>query len=490
MIRPGIRHVAWILAWAIASGSGALWLAQRALGQFHAAFETDGRIAHRLLSQRVVQHDAVLATLALWQPGETADRSQMRLASVYPQIIDIAHRARAEEWPEGTPRESLAAAEAASRSAKRAAIASADLVAGRYWLVQAADPASHALLIDMRAVVPRGEWPIAPDQPVQARLDLDGQGLLLQGDASASGRWRFEFRKRLAADSQPFEFVAIRHVGWSELPWSLIAGWTLACALALVAFSAQRRQRIARRRAEELVRLGQVSRLNALGELAAGIAHELNQPLTAVLAGTQAARRMLDEAPPEIDSARDAMGHAVTQARRASEVVGRLRRAIERPGASDRVEAVRLDESVRNALHLIEPECRRRGLAPTVDSPSPVTVAADPVALEQVIHNLITNALQALERVPQAQRSLVIALTRDARHGMLTVRDTGPGIAPKVLPRIFDPFFTTRDGGLGLGLSLCETLVGGMGGRLSAHNVDTGGAEFVVVLPLADGSAR
>src|SRR5256885_17226962 len=113
----------------------------------------------------------------------------------------------------------------------------------------------------------------------------------------------------------------------SVLPWTAMLGWALGCALAVAALRALLRQRVARRRAEQLLQLGQVARLNTLGELAAGMAHELNQPLTAVLSNSQAARRLLAEDPPEMDAARQAMTQAAEQAKRASAVVGQIGRA-------------------------------------------------------------------------------------------------------------------------------------------------------------------
>jgi len=106
------------------------------------------------------------------------------------------------------------------------------------------------------------------------------------------------------------------------------------------------------------------------------------------------------------------------------------------------------------------------------------------VALEQIIHNLLTNALQAMEQVAEHSRALQLVLTRDATQGVLQVQDTGPGIAPDALAKVFAPFYSTREGGLGLGLSLCETLASGMGARLSAANLDTQGAEFILHMPL------
>ena len=110
---------------------------------------------------------------------------------------------------------------------------------------------------------------------------------------------------------------------------------------------------------------------------------------------------------------------------------------------------------------------------------------ADPVALDQIVHNLILNALQALEQVPATQRRLTLTARTVDGMGELAVADSGTGIAPEVLPRLFEPFLSTREGGLGLGLSLCETLASGMGGSLGAANADNGGAVFRLRLVLA-----
>lgn len=485
------RRWPWLLAWSLITALGCVVIGRLALTQLREAFETDMRIAHRLLSQRVVQHDAVMATLALLQPRRDASQSvqaEQRLGSVYPQILEVQRRDPGAAWPQ----DSLRIAEERSRQSHHAELADVDFAKGRYQLVMGADPTSHALLIDLRGTVPWNEWPMAPEQsPVRVTLDHAGQSFLLQPGQIAGTGWRFDFQKHLASDSQPFDVVAARQVGWSELPWGEMLAWAALVAALLGTWAAVLRQREARRRAEDLLRLGQVARLNSLGELAAGMAHELNQPLTAVLANTQAASRLLDEDPPELATARGAMLQAVEQARRASEVVGRLRRAIERPGPAGEMRPVLLQQAVRNALYLLEPEFKRRGVMQPdlAQAGQPGAVLADPVALEQVIHNLLMNALQALEQVAAPQRELTLALREDYGQGVLSVRDSGPGIPPDLLPHIFEPFFTTRDKGLGLGLSLCETLAGNMGGTLTAHNAAPHGAEFRLSLPLASAAA-
>lgn len=495
MLKAAKHRWGWLLAWVVLAVLGGVALARQELTRQREAFEADARIAHRLLSQRAAQQDAVLATLALLQPagtpGPTAQPEQ-RLPSVYPQILDVMHRGTGEDWPVDIPaaRAALAQAEAVSRQAGRVALAVSHLAVGRYRLVLAADPKSYALQIDLAAMLPWNEWPMPRETtPVRLTLEQDGQVFVVQPGRVQEGGWRFEFHKHLATDSQPFDVFAIRQVGWGELPWTWMLGWAAATAVLLAALQTALRQRAERRRAEELLRLGQVARLNTLGELAAGMAHELNQPLTAVLASTQAARRLLDEDPPELDTARGAMAQAAEQARRASAVVGRLRRAVERPDLSGQLGPVKLQDAVREVLYLLEPESTRRGVAPALQAPAPdVTVLAERVALEQIIHNLVMNALQALEQQPESQRRLTLSIGAEAGFGFLTVQDNGPGIPADVLPRIFEPFFSTRSGGLGLGLNLCESLAGNLGGTLAAANVAPHGARLRLSLPLSSPS--
>ena len=437
----------WLLVWCALTVLGGAVLARLALTQLREDFETDARIAHRLLSQRVVQHDAVMATLALLQsPRDAAGQTpEQRLSAVYPQILAVQRRDPGRAWPQG----GLGEAEAQSRQRQHAVLANADLAAGRYQLVLGADPASYALLIDLRDTVPWSEWPMTPDSsPVRVTLDHAGQQFVIQPGQLQGGGWRFDFRKTLAADSQPFDVVAVRQVGWQALPWGQCLAWAAT--------------------------------------VAAGMAHELNQPLTAVLANTQAASRLLADDPPELDTARSAMTQAVEQARRAANVVARLRRVVERPELAGQVQPVLLQDTVRNALYLLEPECSRRSVRPVVEASLPLlAVLAEPVALEQIIHNLLMNALQALEQVSPAERQLTLVINAQQGRGVLRVRDTGPGLCAELLARMFEPFFTTREAGLGLGLSLCETLAQGMGGTLSAHALQPRGAELRLSLPLA-----
>ena len=487
------QSLPWIAAWLAFALIGAAWLARSELANVRESFEVDARIMHRLLSQRASQHDAMLATLSLLQSQNAEAERERRLSAVYPQVIAVEKHAPGTPWPSNAT--ALNTAEETSRSASRPALGPVDFQQGRYWLVLASTPNSYALQIDAQAMVPWSEWPFSNqgrDSAVRVTLDHAGQSLPLQAGKLFDARWRFDFRKRLATESQPFDVVVTRCVSWSELPWRWMIAWLLGTAALLAALATLMHQRRERARAQELLRLGQVARLNTLGELAAGMAHELNQPLTAVLANTQAAMRLLKESPPEIDTAQTAMQRASEQARRASDVLTRLRRTVERPDTQAERVRVRLTEAVRDALYLLEPQCREHRVTTEILSDRDVEVLADPVALVQIIHNLVTNALHALDQMDARERRLTFTISQTETHGELRISDNGPGIAPDALPRLFEPFFSTRSdaGGLGLGLSVCESLVSNMDGHITAQNRSPRGAEFIVTLPLATPSVR
>jgi signal transduction histidine kinase len=472
-------RLGWIAAGLVLSLLGAWLIAQRGLQAQRAAFETDARIVHRLLSQQVVQHDAVLSTLALLEPERT--EALPRLSAVHPRLLGVLARAPGGAWADAA----LARAEAASRASGRAALAEGDLASGRYTLVLGAGDGAYALVIALKGLVPDADWPMdRASSPVRVALQWNGQSLPLQAGRPLDRGWRFDFDKVVAAESQPFHVVATRWVGWGELPWPGMAAWVLAVLAGLALLAHALRLREARQRAEALLRLGQLGRLNAMGEFAAGLAHELNQPLTAVLASTQAAQRLLADEPPALDTAREAMGRAGAQARRAAEVLARLRRGLEPPAGAAASLALDLGACVRDALHLLQPDIERRGVAVRWLASDPVVVRADPVAIDQIVHNLIANALQALDRQAGGPRELRLSVRRDGSSAVLDVADTGPGLPPEVLPRLFEPFFSTREGGLGLGLTLSESLAQAQGGRLSAGAAPGGGALFSLRLPL------
>lgn len=474
----------WLTGWLLLSVAAAGWLARAELQRLHEAFDADMRTAHRLLSLRAVEHEAILATLALLDVPQ-ADGAAQRLPAIYPRVLQVLRREGDRPWSDAALGDALASAEVASRRAGRAWGLVSGFERGELWVVQASDLASHALRIDLATLLPVAEWPFDAAEPVRVELAHAGHSWIIQSGSTATGGWRFVFSKPLAVRSQPFDVTAERRVGWGELPWWRMVGAAALGGCILAGAAMLQHQRVARRRAEELLRLGQLGRLNAMGELAAGLAHELNQPLTAMLAGTRAAQRLLDDDPPELETARAAMASASAQARRAADVLARLRRMVERPGGGDTMVDVDLRAAALSALHLVEPRLRAHDVQARLEGESGVVVHGEPVALEQIIHNLIGNALQAMEQVPPDRRWLTLAVDAAAGHGRLRVTDSGPGIPAAQRDRVFQPFYTTRAQGLGLGLSLCESLAAGMDGRLELADAPASGASFMLSLPLA-----
>jgi C4-dicarboxylate-specific signal transduction histidine kinase len=216
------------------------------------------------------------------------------------------------------------------------------------------------------------------------------------------------------------------------------------------------------------------------------MANDLNQPVTELLTNARIAHRVLQEDPPDLLTGQLAVQDALTNAQRVSDVINRLRYAVRQPDKSARLEDVDLPLLARRALHLLDPELRRHGIEARIEQDAEtISVRGDPQALEQIMHNLLLNAMQALDQVQISDRRLVISLGKSEKHGHFIVRDTGPGMPTDVLPHVFEPFFTTREGGLGLGLTLSESMADDMGGTLTAFNQLPHGAEFRLSLPLA-----
>ncbi len=474
-------RAAWAAATAALVLAGAAALVRWDIAQRREAFQVDARVAHRLLSQRAVAHEAILGTLTLLAPATEGEGGpEQRLPALYPQLLRVLRRDGTDAWGDAA----LDAAEARSRQSKHAELAAVDAAAGRFTVVQAGTPSSFALVVDAQRMVPWDGWPVARGGPVAVQLVGNGATLVLQPEPEARPLGLtagFVFAKTLAAPGQPFDLQLRRATGPAEWPWAALLLWGLAVGVGSAALAAARESRRERERAEARLRLAQTARLGALGELAAGIAHELNQPLAAMSANAQAARRLLDDEPPALDEARGALAAATAQARRAAEVVARLRRRVEQPGEVGALQPVDLADAARQALELLRPEFQARGVSLRFEGQAGAALA-DPVALQQIVHNLATNALVALEAVPAGRRELVVELGGDATTATLALRDSGPGVAPEALPRLFEPFFTTRPDGLGLGLPLCETLAQQMGARLTAAAAPPQGLRFTLTL--------
>lgn len=233
--------------------------------------------------------------------------------------------------------------------------------------------------------------------------------------------------------------------------------------------------------------LQRVQRVITVGEMASTLAHELNQPLAALVNYAAAARSMAAQGRTELLN--ESLTALSNQALRAADIVGRIRRWVRQHPETR--EPCDLNAAVEQSLALLlQAEARRHGIPVRLALlPEPLFVNADRVLLEQVILNLGLNALQAMQALPQGPGrpihppELLLRTTADSGHVCLQVLDRGPGLPPEVAQRLFEPFFTTRADGLGLGLNICRSIVESMGGETLARNREGGGALFEIRLP-------
>jgi two-component system sensor kinase FixL len=230
-------------------------------------------------------------------------------------------------------------------------------------------------------------------------------------------------------------------------------------------------------------RLMHVSRLAAVGEMAAGVAHELNQPLAAVANYAQACERLLGLPDPDLEEVRDALRQITAQAVRAGDIISRLR-GLTRPRDS-LGELTDVNALIRELADLIECDVRVHESIcrfELTEGLNPLTL--DRAQIQQVVFALVRNALEALDECPLGDREVVIATTRAADGDVLIeVRDNGPGISPDIAQRLFDPFCTTKMAGTGLGLASSRTIARTYGGTLEHRPNHPSGACFVLRLP-------
>jgi len=229
--------------------------------------------------------------------------------------------------------------------------------------------------------------------------------------------------------------------------------------------------------------LAHINRVSILGELAASIAHEINQPLSGVVSNGSACLRWLARDPPDVEEAREAARRIVGGGRHAGEIVKRIR-ALASRAATPRGK-LDLNETIREVLALIGDEAKRNGVtirAQFADDLSPVS--GDRVQLQQVVLNLATNAIEAMSSVSGRARELVITTRNfDADEVQVTVEDSGTGLEPSTMDKIFESFYTTKPGGMGMGLSISRSIVRAHRGRLWAMARNGSGTIFHFTLP-------
>jgi PAS domain S-box-containing protein len=282
---------------------------------------------------------------------------------------------------------------------------------------------------------------------------------------------------------QPYESEYVRKDG-SRVP----------VLIGSAGFDEQRDQGVAfvldlteRKRAEEALRhmqmeLAHANRVATMGQLSASIAHEVKQPITAAVTYALAARRFLSAKPPNFREMDDALSLIVKEGNRAGEVVGRIRALIKKAPA--RKDAVAINDAILEVIAVTRMEAANSSVSVRAQLAEGLPrVQGDRVQLQQVLLNLIINAIEAMRDVGEDERELLISSRNEPDGVSVEVRDSGPGFAPAALEGVFEAFYTTKPGGLGMGLSICRSIIEAHGGRLWASANLPRGASFQFALP-------
>jgi signal transduction histidine kinase len=434
---------------------------------------------HRLASQRADQHDAHLTSLsAIFVAGGVARQDLLldvaaTIKRFYPRITSVnvvpydPSQPAIETQPGLSAQTRERVIELARRSTGALQIGQMPDLSDHYLLVKRtpnSDAARHglALVIDARALIATDD-PFWDAPSASLRLSTpDGQTALVGQFPSAETG----FSKPLGSVSQPLVFETSLAIGLSDLLpvgklISVIALVTILFLLSALGFKQRARTKEAERRAKlsaQETRLAHASRVNAMGEMASGMAHELAQPLTAILSQAQAGKHLARRG--DIERLGTVLDDTVSQAQRAANILDRLRRWSKPNRAPS--EACSVHEAAQSVQNLLALEAKTMGAAITLLlHDDPLFVDADPVELEQVVFNLVRNALDA-----SVAAQVTISTHVEGPSVILDVCDTGPGVPEDLKPRIFEPFVTGKLDGTGLGLALCQRLVEEMGGDI------------------------
>jgi PAS domain S-box-containing protein len=369
---------------------------------------------------------------------------------------------------------------------------------------------SEAYLAEAQRLSQTGSWAWSPEEGIRywseecyRVLSFDPQGGLPQHE---------DFIQRLHPDDQPAfreliqtvsrektEFEAdyrIVHLDGPVRDIHVVGHPVLSTSGHLVEFVGTVIDVTERRRAEqERARLHQleadlahINRVSTLGEMAASLAHEVKQPITAARNNARAALNFLDRSPPDLREVREAVDCIVGDADRAADIVERIRDHIKKaPPRKDRVD---LNEAINEVIVLARRAITKNGVSvQTHLTEGSLPVQVDCVQVQQVVLNLILNAVEAMASVDAGARELLISIKQNETNGIVVaVGDSGPGIDPKNLDRVFEAFYTTKSSGVGMGLSICRSIIEAHGGRLWADANKPRGAVFQFTLPNAENS--
>lgn len=461
----------------------------------------ESEILHRIVSQRADQHDAHLTALsAVASAGEdlrtdlflnvanTIRRFYPRIVSIQlVSLVDNISLAQANN-PSSIDQAELIAGAARGSNGALQLLANPD-EPSRYLLVKRSPNTDEArfglaLTIDANNLL-HSDADFWAQGSVQSGL-LTPDGVLLAGQQIGNDA---TFSKVLGSASQPLVLQSALNPSWASLfPVRPILVGIIVVSLTYLLFLSLLRVYLRARSAERValagaleLRLAHASRVNALGEMASGIAHELTQPLTAILSQLQAGKHLNKRG--ESGALSKVLDDAVEQSKRAASILERMRRWTTPHVPSKQLTS--LQGSMETIQSLLLPKAKEMGIAMKfLSPPETVIVNADSVELEQVLFNLVRNAFDAVEDQPHPV--VEVKLYIEDVDAFIDVSDNGGGVAPEIRQRIFEPFVTQKNEGTGLGLALSQRLIDHMGGEISLVE-DATKTVFRVRLPRMDG---
>jgi signal transduction histidine kinase len=432
------KIMGWLLL-TLLSGGG---LAAYFLQQQYEEKSADFRILYRDVTVKLSQHDAIIPLL----PASQYSREVQR---VFPQIIHWRSH------PGIAPRRTIVVEQH-----------------GRYWL----NAGKQSLLIDLNKLM---SGLVGESEFRHLVLRWEGRTLFEQGMAETTYYWQWD--KAIASSSQPFVLAAGDNPNWAGLPWPVILSPAIFWGLVLYLINQYRANRRRRDIADLRAHYAELTRLNTLGELTAGIVHELNQPLTAILSYNQTALLLLRQQ--NTEQLPQLLEAAVVQIKRIDALLQQFRQRL----TSERVEyqPVALGALWARVMTLLDHEIRGKKVKVSNRIPDSLpSLFAPPLWIEQILHNIASNAIQAQDNNATGTAWINLEASATNEGISLTFTDGGPGLTEQALQHVFMPFFTTRANGIGLGMALTDTLIQRLNGTIEVSNIVGRGACFRLWLPI------
>lgn len=486
-----------ILGWLLLIVMSLVTLAVYQRSFYLSELKTESAQLFRIASQRIIQQEASMLALAVLvdsnvdrhenlflQSASTTMRYAPRISEI--QLIHLETREQFEGFTPFLPGVVSAIIPATKKSLGLITLMAHPIWPEHYLLIKRSPIAGKPLYalvmsIDVRGVL-KSVSPFWENENIILRVTLPDNSVLLGPDELKDP----QFSQTLDSFIQPLHLDISRKINIADLFPPLksivvILSVSLFYLLFLLVLWQRKRTKIA----ENIAKISKVetqlthaSRVNSMGEMASGMAHELTQPVTAILAQSQAGLRLLEQG--HIDKLGSVFQDTVLQSRRAASILERLRNW-SRP-QRDQAFAIDLSSALTNVNKLLTSKAKQQGVQIRLNLPkNPAMVLANQVEMEQVIYNLIDNALEALDGVEHAK--IEVSLKVVSGQLVLDISDNGLGVPPDIIPQLFTPFYTTRENGTGLGLTLCQRLVERAHGEITYIEGD-GGATFRVTLPL------